>query len=110
MPTTDPFIDAYIERSQNFAKPILNHIRAMFVGELGNIVQRHAHRVGNRLILVIDQLGQGFHHKLAYLSVIVLCHHKDSIVDQIRTIRTANFTRFCFRTSTSLDIADERAG
>lgn len=29
MPTTDPFVDAYIERSQDFAKPILNHIRAL---------------------------------------------------------------------------------
>ena len=29
MPTTDPFVDEYIERSKDFAKPILNHIRAL---------------------------------------------------------------------------------
>ena len=29
MPTIDPFVDAYIERSKDFAKPILNHIRAL---------------------------------------------------------------------------------
>lgn len=29
MPTTDPRIDAYIEKSRDFAKPILNHIRAL---------------------------------------------------------------------------------
>ncbi len=29
MPTTDPFVDAYIEKSQDFAKPILNHLRAL---------------------------------------------------------------------------------
>ena len=29
MPTTDPFVDAYIERSKDFAKPILKHIRAL---------------------------------------------------------------------------------
>lgn len=29
MPTTDPFVDAYIEKAQDFAKPILNHIRAL---------------------------------------------------------------------------------
>ncbi len=29
MPTTDPFVDAYIEKSKDFAKPILNHIRAL---------------------------------------------------------------------------------
>ena len=27
MPTTDPRVDAYIEKSKDFAKPILNHIR-----------------------------------------------------------------------------------
>jgi uncharacterized protein YdeI (YjbR/CyaY-like superfamily) len=27
MPTTDPRVDAYIEKSRDFAKPILNHIR-----------------------------------------------------------------------------------
>ena len=29
MPTTDPFVDAYIEKSKDFAKPILNHIRSL---------------------------------------------------------------------------------
>lgn len=29
MPTTDPFVDAYIEKSKDFAKPILNHIREL---------------------------------------------------------------------------------
>ena len=29
MPTTDPFVDAYIEKSKDFAKPILKHIRAL---------------------------------------------------------------------------------
>ena len=29
MPTTDPFVDAYIEKSNDFAKPILKHIRAL---------------------------------------------------------------------------------
>ncbi|HNP20640.1 MAG TPA: YdeI/OmpD-associated family protein [Panacibacter sp.] len=29
MPTTDPRIDAYIEKSQDFAKPILKHLRAL---------------------------------------------------------------------------------
>ena len=27
MPTTDAFVDAYIEKSKDFAKPILNHLR-----------------------------------------------------------------------------------
>ncbi len=29
MPTTDPFVDAYIERAAEFAQPILKHIRAL---------------------------------------------------------------------------------
>ncbi|MBK7801760.1 MAG: YdeI/OmpD-associated family protein [Pyrinomonadaceae bacterium] len=29
MPTTDPRIDAYIEKSQDFAKPVLTHLRAL---------------------------------------------------------------------------------
>ena len=29
MPTTDPRVDAYIEKSKDFAKPILNHIREL---------------------------------------------------------------------------------
>jgi len=29
LPTTDPFVDAYIEKSQDFAKPVLEHLRAL---------------------------------------------------------------------------------
>ena len=29
MPTTDPFVDTYIDKAQGFAKPILNHIRKL---------------------------------------------------------------------------------
>ncbi len=29
MPTTDPFVDAYIDKAKDFAKPILNHIRSL---------------------------------------------------------------------------------
>lgn len=29
MPTTDPRVDAYIDKSKDFAKPILNHIRKL---------------------------------------------------------------------------------
>ena len=29
MPTTDPFVDAYIEKAEDFAKPILTHIRKL---------------------------------------------------------------------------------
>ena len=29
MPTTDPFVDAYIDIANDFAKPILNHIRTL---------------------------------------------------------------------------------
>src|SRR5438132_2562056 len=29
MPTLDPFVDAYIDKSQDFAKPILRHIRQL---------------------------------------------------------------------------------
>lgn len=29
MPTTDPFVDSYIEKSKDFAKPILSHIRSL---------------------------------------------------------------------------------
>ena len=29
MPTTDPFVDAYIEKAQDFAKPILTHLREL---------------------------------------------------------------------------------
>ena len=29
MPTIDPFVDAYIDKAQGFAKPVLNHIRKL---------------------------------------------------------------------------------
>ena len=29
MPTIDPFVDAYIEKSPDFAKPVLTHLRAL---------------------------------------------------------------------------------
>ena len=29
MPTTDPRVDAYIKKSKDFAKPVLNHIRKL---------------------------------------------------------------------------------
>ncbi|MBK9214186.1 MAG: YdeI/OmpD-associated family protein [Chloracidobacterium sp.] len=29
MPTTDPFVDAYIDKAEDFAKPILRHIRKL---------------------------------------------------------------------------------
>lgn len=29
MPTTDPFVDAYIEKAEDFAQPILTHIRKL---------------------------------------------------------------------------------
>ena len=29
MPPTDPFVDAYIDKAQGFAKPVLNHIRKL---------------------------------------------------------------------------------
>ena len=29
MPTTDPFVDAYIDKAQDFAKPVLIHIRKL---------------------------------------------------------------------------------
>jgi uncharacterized protein YdeI (YjbR/CyaY-like superfamily) len=29
MPTTDPFVDEYIEKAQDFAKPILTHLREL---------------------------------------------------------------------------------
>ena len=39
MPTTDPFVDAYIEKSKDFAKPILNHIRALVHAACPDVVE-----------------------------------------------------------------------
>lgn len=39
MPTTDPRVDAYIERSKDFAKPILNHIRKTVHEALPEVVE-----------------------------------------------------------------------
>jgi uncharacterized protein YdeI (YjbR/CyaY-like superfamily) len=40
MPTTDPWVDAYIERSQDFAKPILNHIRELVHAACPDVVEK----------------------------------------------------------------------
>ncbi|CAN5429742.1 hypothetical protein BH10ACI2_BH10ACI2_14110 [soil metagenome] len=39
MPTTDPFVDTYIEKSKDFAKPILNHIRALVHDACPDVVE-----------------------------------------------------------------------
>lgn len=39
MPTTDPFVDAYIEKSKDFAKPILNHIRELVHAACPDVVE-----------------------------------------------------------------------
>jgi len=39
MPTTDPFVDAYIEKSKDFAKPILKHIRALVHDACPDVVE-----------------------------------------------------------------------
>ena len=39
MPTTDPFVDAYIEKSKDFAKPILNHIRSLVHAACPDVVE-----------------------------------------------------------------------
>ncbi|MBK8465377.1 MAG: YdeI/OmpD-associated family protein [Chloracidobacterium sp.] len=39
MPTTDPFVDAYIEKSKDFAKPILNHIRKLVHAACPDVVE-----------------------------------------------------------------------
>ena len=39
MPTTEPFVDAYIEKSQDFAKPILKHIRALVHDACPDVVE-----------------------------------------------------------------------
>jgi len=39
MPTTDPFVDAYIEKSNDFAKPNLKHIRALVHNACPDVVE-----------------------------------------------------------------------
>lgn len=39
MSTTDSFVDAYIEKSKDFAKPILNHIRALVHAACPDVVE-----------------------------------------------------------------------
>ncbi len=39
MPTTDPFVDAYIEKSKDFAKPILIHIRELVHAACPDVVE-----------------------------------------------------------------------
>ncbi len=39
MPTTDPFVDAYIDKAQDFAKPVLNHIRKLVHEACPNVVE-----------------------------------------------------------------------
>ena len=39
MPTTDPRVDAYIEKSKEFAKPVLNHIRLLVHDACPDVVE-----------------------------------------------------------------------
>lgn len=39
MPTTDPFVDAYIEKSKDFAQPILNHIRELVHAACPDVIE-----------------------------------------------------------------------
>ena len=39
MATTDPFVDEYIEKSKDFAKPILNHIRSLVHAACPDVVE-----------------------------------------------------------------------
>ncbi|MEO6654620.1 MAG: YdeI/OmpD-associated family protein [Pyrinomonadaceae bacterium] len=39
MPTTDPFVDTYIERSNDFAKPILVHLRALIHDACPDVIE-----------------------------------------------------------------------
>src|SRR5580765_3440096 len=39
MPTTDPRVDAYIEKSKDFAKPVLNHIRSLVHDACPDVVE-----------------------------------------------------------------------
>ena len=40
MPTTDPFVDEYIDKAQQFAKPILNHIRSLVHEACPDVVEK----------------------------------------------------------------------
>ena len=40
MPTLDPFVDTYIEKAQEFAKPILNHIRQLVHEACPDVVEK----------------------------------------------------------------------
>lgn len=39
MPTTDPFVDAYIDKAEDFAKPILNHIRKLVHAACPDVIE-----------------------------------------------------------------------
>jgi uncharacterized protein YdeI (YjbR/CyaY-like superfamily) len=39
MPTTDPFVDEYIETAQDFAKPILRHLRSLVHAACPEVVE-----------------------------------------------------------------------
>src|SRR5882762_11733277 len=39
MPTTDPRVNAYIEKSKDFAKPVLNHIRSLVHDACPDVVE-----------------------------------------------------------------------
>ena len=39
MATTDPFVDEYIEKSKDFAKPILNHLRSLVHAACPDVVE-----------------------------------------------------------------------
>ncbi|MEO6050483.1 MAG: YdeI/OmpD-associated family protein [Pyrinomonadaceae bacterium] len=40
MPTTDPFVDEYIDKAQDFAKPILKHIRSLVHEVCPDVVEK----------------------------------------------------------------------
>ena len=40
MPTTDPFVDAYIDKAQDFAKPILKHIRELVHEACPDVIEK----------------------------------------------------------------------
>ena len=39
MPTTDPFVDAYIDKAQDFAKPILMHLRELVHAACPDVIE-----------------------------------------------------------------------
>ena len=39
MPTTDPFVDEYIDKAQDFAKPILTHLRSLVHAACPDVVE-----------------------------------------------------------------------